>query len=124
MLQVATHDFAASDSAPGRGRNDSVSADTQSGQTPPPQPPPPTAEPSIVPLTADVRTVSTALELQQAVMDGVRDIEVVEHLDLRDLQLLNNPYNHRPEGKTNKKATNTMYTDTLTRSIRVCFASR
>jgi hypothetical protein len=77
-----------------------------------------------VPLTADVRTVSTALELQQAVMDGVRDIEVVEHLDLRDLQLLNNPYNHRPEGKTNKKATNTMYTDTLTRSIRVCFASR
>jgi hypothetical protein len=101
-----------------------VSADTESGQTPPPQPPPPTAEPSVAPLSADFRTVSTALELQQAVMDGVRDIEVVEHLDLRDLQFLNNPYNHRPEGKNNIKATNTMYTDTLTRSIRVCFVSR
>jgi hypothetical protein len=71
-------------------------------------------------LPAEVRTVSTASELQQAVMDGVRDIEVVEHLDLRDLQLLPNPFNHRPEGKGNIKTTHTVFTDTNTRSIRVC----
>jgi hypothetical protein len=73
-------------------------------------PGPPQADPFIEP--PDVRTVRTAIELQLAVTSGDRDIEVVEHLDLRELDLLNHP------GTEN--ATYTMYTGTNTRSIRVC----
>jgi hypothetical protein len=120
ILQLSSTGVSANDSAPGAGTNDSVPANPGQATPPPlPPPPPPPAEPSIVALPADIRTVSTAAELQQAVKDGVRDIEVVDHLDLRALQLVNNPFNLRPDGADNIKATHTTYAADNLRSIRV-----
>jgi hypothetical protein len=63
-----------------------------------------------------VYTVSTAIDLLIAVISGIRDIEVVEHLDLRDLPGLKLPGNQLDSNSTSDF---TLYTGTDTRSIRV-----
>jgi hypothetical protein len=79
--------------------------------------PPPPAEPSIErPLPPDVVKVRTAIDLQLAVISGIRDIEVVEHLDMRELQLLQTPGN-QPDSNTTSGFM--LYSGTNTRSIRV-----
>lgn len=78
-------------------------------------PPPP---PSVTVAPANVRAVSSAAELLQAVQDGVLDIEVTAHLDLRELSVARNPY-LMPNGPRERFFTHTMYVDSMTRSIRV-----
>jgi hypothetical protein len=96
----------------------------QAAEAPPPPSPPPSPPPiGISP--ADIVTVRTASELQQAVQGGARDIEVVNHLDLRSLQLLKNPSrspSSRPpaDQKHFLAYSHTMYAGEKTRSIRVC----
>jgi hypothetical protein len=83
ILQLAVP--GASGGAPGQEGNDSILIEEIEAR-PPPSPPPPIG---ISP--ADVVTVNTTSELQQVVQGGARDIEVVNHLDLRSLQLVKNP---------------------------------
>lgn len=92
-------------------------------------PPPPRAEISGAEpwqAPANIRTVSTATALQQAVASGTQDIEITSHMDLRGLKILFNPYNSQqdalPEEEPNRPQSNfthTMYTSQLTRSLRV-----
>jgi hypothetical protein len=64
------------------------------------------------PFPPDVRRVGTAIELQRAVQAGHRDIELVDHLDLRALPSLSVPIQVVGERHI-------MYVANNTRSIRV-----
>jgi hypothetical protein len=115
QLQTASRSVLASNTTGGNEtETDYESAPSGASSNPPrpPPPPPPAGRTIEPPPPPDVKRVSTAIELQEAVQAGFRDIEVIDHLDLRDLQLLSAPREVVAERHT-------MYVANSTRSIRV-----
>lgn len=97
------------------GKADAHAASPQASPPPPPAPAP--APDPVAP--AAITEVRSAQELQQAIMTGKQDIHILAHLDLRGLQIPNNPANKLPANPENIKNTHTMYSSAPTRSIRV-----
>lgn len=84
----------------------------QFAEDPPPlpSPPPPAVQGNATP---EVAAMYTAEQLQEAILSGVRDIEIRAHLDLRNLTQVDTP-------EVLSNFSHFQYVLATTRSIRVC----
>ena len=128
MLQQQPSQAAGHSPAPAAPGPPSPTHPLPQSQQPAPAPRPqaaPTPRQGLQLFPAEVVAIHTLAELQAAIVERKRDIEIRTHLDLRDLPLKSNPYTV-PEAIRDEErmpGTDLAFLSWPTRSIRVCISS-